>query len=201
VRRCSIGATLGAVLAEIRTSYVPTLTPSRASYFGSLVCERSPTFSLGHRTAPAGPNAASLGSAHQHARRLYTLGLDCWVEPIRHCRTVGEAPMVRNDAPPEIRVSIQRFTSSVSTLCIVTGQVDPTALVSLMRSARAAYPTVLAGATKLPYGCGTAVRLLGTDSTAVQAALRSAWSPRAPGAARFTRAKPSRGKPGTTRAV
>jgi urease accessory protein len=45
-----------------------------------------------------------------------------------------------------------------------------------MRSALAACPAVLAGATELPDGCGTAVRLLGNGSTAVQAALRSAWS-------------------------
>lgn len=63
----------------------------------------------------------------------------------------------------------------VATLYIVTEQVDPTALVFLMRSALAACP-VLAGATELPYGCGAAVRLLGTSGAAVQAALRSAWS-------------------------
>jgi urease accessory protein len=64
----------------------------------------------------------------------------------------------------------------VATLYIVTSRVNPTALVSLMRSALAACPAILAGATELPYGCGATVRLLGTSSTAVQAALRSAWS-------------------------
>ncbi|MGH3588563.1 MAG: urease subunit alpha, partial [Pseudonocardia sp.] len=32
------------------------------------------------------------------------LGLDRWVEPVRGCRTVGKAQMVRNSATPEIRV-------------------------------------------------------------------------------------------------
>lgn len=64
----------------------------------------------------------------------------------------------------------------LAALYIVTRQVDPTALVCLMRSVLAACPAVLAGATQLPDGCGTAVRLLGNSSTAVQAALRSAWS-------------------------
>jgi urease accessory protein len=64
----------------------------------------------------------------------------------------------------------------VATLSIVTRKLDPTALVSLMRSALAAYPAVLAGATELPDGCGAAARFLGTSSTAVQTALRSVWN-------------------------
>lgn len=64
----------------------------------------------------------------------------------------------------------------LATLYIITRQVDPAALVCLMRSVLAACPAVLAGATELPDGCGTSIRLLGTSSTAVQAALRSAWS-------------------------
>jgi urease accessory protein len=64
----------------------------------------------------------------------------------------------------------------VATLSIVTRKLDPTALVSLMRSALAAYPAVLASATELPDGCGAAARFLGTSSTAVQTALRSVWN-------------------------
>ena len=64
----------------------------------------------------------------------------------------------------------------VATLYIVTRKLDPTALVSLMRSALAACPAVLAGATELPHGCGTATRLLGNSSAAVQAALWSVWN-------------------------
>jgi urease accessory protein len=65
---------------------------------------------------------------------------------------------------------------ALATLYIITRQADPTALVCLMRSALVACTAVLAGATELPHGCGTAVRLLGNSSTAVQAALRSVWS-------------------------
>lgn len=84
--------------------------------------------------------------------------------------------MVRNDAPPEI--SIDPETYQVRIDAVHRHQAGgPAALIALMRSALAAYPTVLAGATELPHGCGTAVRLLGTSSTAVQAVLRSAWSP------------------------
>jgi urease accessory protein len=42
--------------------------------------------------------------------------------------------------------------------------------------ARSAMNRYCAGATELPHGCGTAIRLLKTSSAAVQAALRSAWS-------------------------
>ena len=37
------------------------------------------------------------------------LGLDRWVEPVRGCRTVGKAHMVRNDATPEISVDPETY--------------------------------------------------------------------------------------------
>ena len=37
------------------------------------------------------------------------LGLDRWVEPVRHCRTVGKAQMLRNDATPEISVDPETY--------------------------------------------------------------------------------------------
>ena len=37
------------------------------------------------------------------------LGLDRWVEPVRRCRTVGKAQMLRNDATPEISVDPETY--------------------------------------------------------------------------------------------
>ena len=64
----------------------------------------------------------------------------------------------------------------LATLYIVTRRMDPTDVVTLVRSALAPCPEVLAGATELPRGCGITVKLLGSSSAAVQAALRRAWN-------------------------
>jgi urease subunit alpha len=41
------------------------------------------------------------------------LALERWVEPVRNCRTVGKAQMVRNDATPEIGVDPETYQVSV----------------------------------------------------------------------------------------
>ena len=41
------------------------------------------------------------------------LGLDRWVEPVRNCRAIGKAQMVRNDATPEIGVDPETYQVSV----------------------------------------------------------------------------------------
>jgi urease subunit alpha len=41
------------------------------------------------------------------------LGMERWVEPVRGCRTIGKAQMVRNDATPEIRVDAETFQVTV----------------------------------------------------------------------------------------
>jgi urease subunit alpha len=41
------------------------------------------------------------------------LGLDRWVEPVRNCRTVGKAQMVRNGATPQISVDPETYQVSV----------------------------------------------------------------------------------------
>jgi len=41
------------------------------------------------------------------------LGLDRWIEPVRNCRTVGKAQMVRNDATPEIHVDPETYQVTV----------------------------------------------------------------------------------------
>jgi urease subunit alpha len=39
--------------------------------------------------------------------------MERWVEPVRGCRTIGKAQMVRNDATPEIRVDAETFQVTV----------------------------------------------------------------------------------------
>jgi urease subunit alpha len=41
------------------------------------------------------------------------LALDRWVEPVRNCRAVGKAQMVRNDAMPEIEVDAETYQVTV----------------------------------------------------------------------------------------
>jgi urease subunit alpha len=41
------------------------------------------------------------------------LALDRWVEPVRNCRTVGKAQMVRNDVTPEIEIDPETYQVSV----------------------------------------------------------------------------------------
>jgi urease subunit alpha len=42
------------------------------------------------------------------------LGVDRWIEPVRGCRTVGKAQMVRNDTAPEISVDPETYQVSVN---------------------------------------------------------------------------------------
>jgi urease accessory protein len=64
----------------------------------------------------------------------------------------------------------------IAALYVVSAQAEPAELVALMRTALAAHPEVLAGASELPNRCGAAVKLLGPTSKAVRAALMSAWN-------------------------
>jgi urease subunit alpha len=41
------------------------------------------------------------------------LGLERWVEPVRNCRAIGKAQMVRNDTTPEITVDPETYQVSV----------------------------------------------------------------------------------------
>jgi urease accessory protein len=63
----------------------------------------------------------------------------------------------------------------LATLYVLTTQVAAARLVDVLRSALAECPSVLAGATELPNGCGAATRLLGASSAGVLAAMRTAW--------------------------
>jgi urease accessory protein len=63
----------------------------------------------------------------------------------------------------------------ISALYVITWQAAPADLVALLREGLTA-SEVLSGVSELPNGCGTAVRLLGSTSKAVRAALRTAWN-------------------------
>src|SRR5262249_33331501 len=71
------------------------------------------------------PMFAALGSATERTSITFLseaaveadvpgrLGMHRWVEPVRACRTIGKAQMVRNDATPEIGVDAETFQVSV----------------------------------------------------------------------------------------
>ena len=59
------------------------------------------------------------------------LGLERWVEPVRGCRTVGKAQMVRNDATPEIRVDPETYKVSVDGRPATVEAADEVAMAQL----------------------------------------------------------------------
>lgn len=59
------------------------------------------------------------------------LGLDRWVEPVRGCRTVGKAQMVRNDATPEISVDPETYQVSVDGRQATVGPADEVSMSQL----------------------------------------------------------------------
>jgi urease subunit alpha len=59
------------------------------------------------------------------------LGLDRWVEPVRNCRTVGKAQMVRNDATPEIGVDPETYQVSVNGLPATVPAADQVSMSQL----------------------------------------------------------------------
>jgi urease subunit alpha len=59
------------------------------------------------------------------------LGLDRWFEPVRQCRTVGKAHMIRNDAIPEISVDPETYQVRVDGRPAVIDAVDEVAMSQL----------------------------------------------------------------------
>jgi urease accessory protein len=64
----------------------------------------------------------------------------------------------------------------VATLYVITGTMQPSGLVNLLRAALTACSDVLAGVSELPNGCGVVVRLLARTSKAAKVALGTAWN-------------------------
>jgi urease accessory protein len=63
-----------------------------------------------------------------------------------------------------------------ATMYVITGTMQPSALVPLLREALTPCSDVLAGVSELPNGCGAVVRLLAQTSRAAKVALRTAWN-------------------------
>ena len=59
------------------------------------------------------------------------LGLDRWVEPVRDCRTIGKAQMVRNDATPEITVDPETYQVTVDGRPATVAAVDEVSMSQL----------------------------------------------------------------------
>ena len=59
------------------------------------------------------------------------LGLDRWVEPVRNCRSVGKAQMVRNSATPEITVDPETYQVSVDGRPITVPAADEVSMSQL----------------------------------------------------------------------
>ncbi|WP_433290714.1 urease subunit alpha [Pseudonocardia sp. CA-142604] len=68
--------------------------------------------------------AADAGAAER-------LGLQRWVEPVRDCRTVGKAQMVRNDATPEITVDPETYQVCVDGRPATVDAVDEVSMSQL----------------------------------------------------------------------
>jgi len=59
------------------------------------------------------------------------LGLDRWVEPVRNCRTLGKAQMVRNGRTPEISVDPETYQVSVDGRPATVGAADEVSMSQL----------------------------------------------------------------------
>ena len=68
----------------------------------------SPMFGARGRAA-ARTSMTFVSQSAVEARVAERLGLDRWVEPVRGCRTVGKAQMVRNSATPQISVDPETY--------------------------------------------------------------------------------------------
>jgi urease subunit alpha len=93
-----VWAAMGDPNASIPTPEPVLLRPMFAAY-GRAVARTSMTF---------------MSQAAVEAGVPERLGLERWVEPVRGCRTIGKAQMVRNDATPEIRVDAETYQVTVN---------------------------------------------------------------------------------------
>ena len=67
-----------------------------------------------HGSAAGRTSMTFVSNAAVESGALERLAVDRWVEPVRGCRTVGKAQMVRNDTTPEIRVDPETYQVSVN---------------------------------------------------------------------------------------
>jgi urease accessory protein len=74
------------------------------------------------------------------------------------------------------RPSVLGTHDVIAVLHVISPSADHANLVARLRSALSVCPPVLAGVSELPNDCGVTVKLLGSSSRSVQAALRTAWN-------------------------
>jgi urease subunit alpha len=110
-----VSAAMGDPNASIPTPEPVLLRPMFAAY-GRAVARTSITF-LSHAAVEAGVPAR--------------LGLERWVEPVRGCRTIGKAQMVRNDATPDIRVDPETYQVTVDGKPATVAAADEVAMSQL----------------------------------------------------------------------
>ncbi|RZU01876.1 urease subunit alpha [Kribbella rubisoli] len=72
-----------------------------------------------------------VSEAAVEAGTVADLGLDRWIEPVRQCRTVGKAQMLRNDATPEITVDAETYQVRVDGQPATVEAVDQVSLSQL----------------------------------------------------------------------
>src|SRR6476661_434462 len=108
-------AAMGDPNASIPTPEPVLLRPMFAAY-GGAVARTSITF---------------VSHAAVDAEVMDQLGLDRWVEPVRNCRTVGKARMVRNGAMPEINVDSETYQVSVDGRAATVGAADEVSMSQL----------------------------------------------------------------------
>jgi urease subunit alpha len=110
-----VWAAMGDPNASIPTPEPVLLRPMFAAN-GSAVARTSITFVSGAAAAAGLPER---------------LGLKRWVEPVRNCRTIGKAQMVRNDAMPEIDVDPETYKVTVDGKPATVDAVDEVAMAQL----------------------------------------------------------------------
>jgi urease accessory protein len=133
-----------------------TAAPDSTAIVGELV--------LPGRVARGELHAYDLYWAETEARRPD--GTLLFADLLRLCPSEGDDPR---------SIGLLGGHDVIATLYVVTLREDPNALVRLLRQALPA-DGVLAGVSELPGSCGASVRLLGSTSRAVRAALTQAWS-------------------------
>jgi urease subunit alpha len=57
--------------------------------------------------------------------------LDRWVEPVRNCRTIGKAQMVRNSATPDLSVDPETYQVRVDGRPATVDAVDEVSMAQL----------------------------------------------------------------------
>jgi urease subunit alpha len=72
-----------------------------------------------------------VSQAAAEAGTVEELGLNRWIEPVRQCRTIGKAQMLRNDATPDITVDAETYQVLIDGQPATVDAVDEVSLSQL----------------------------------------------------------------------